>query len=94
MRVLEVEVFTNSDVAYVTKVVRVEMPVAEALRLIADNGIDESINVCANTKCGKTFTRQWGRAEKGQFRKEGLKYCSRLCARSQAARNLRKRRSS
>lgn len=47
---------------------------------------------CANEPCGQYFVRQRGRAQYGQFRTTGVKYCSRVCARSQAQRQLRRRR--
>jgi hypothetical protein len=41
---------------------------------------------CANEPCGRLFVRQEGRAEHGQHRTRGVKYCSSECARAQAYR--------
>ena len=47
---------------------------------------------CANEPCSKSFVRQRGRAKYGQFKTQGIQYCSRECARAQAQRELRRRR--
>ncbi|MFD8001173.1 hypothetical protein [Streptomyces mirabilis] len=53
---------------------------------------DATIRECANEACRRNFVRQRGRAEYGQNRTSGIKYCTRECARAQAQHELRRRR--
>jgi hypothetical protein len=52
---------------------------------------DGPIRTCANERCGKRFRRQRGRAEYGQYRTEGVRFCSRECAKAQGERERRRR---
>jgi hypothetical protein len=47
---------------------------------------------CENEPCGRLFVRQRGRAEQGHYRSEGIKYCSKHCARAKAQRQFRARK--
>jgi hypothetical protein len=49
-------------------------------------------HACANRNCDHYFIRQEGRAKAGQYRKDGVKFCSRSCARAQSQRDYREKR--
>jgi hypothetical protein len=46
---------------------------------------------CANPSCCRVFSRHKGRAAAGQYRREGIIYCSSYCARAQAQRRYREK---
>ncbi|MFK0258282.1 hypothetical protein [Streptomyces sp. NPDC090445] len=56
---------------------------------VAENA---TIRECANETCRRPYVRQRGRAEYGQNRTTGAKYCTLECARAQAQRVHRRRR--
>jgi hypothetical protein len=65
-----------------------------ALQLLNDLSNDTPYRTCANERCplpGHLFTRQRGRSQYGQHRTIGTRYCSRECAKAQAARERRRR---
>ena len=47
---------------------------------------------CANEPCGRWFSRQRGGAPAGQYRRRGVRYCSKTCAKAQSERERRERR--
>jgi hypothetical protein len=55
---------------------------------------EATVRQCANETCGLQFVRQRDRANFGQHKTQGVKYCKRSCARAQAQRELRRRRKS
>lgn len=71
-----------------------DIPLYSILCLELFNHICEeaTYRVCANERCGQLFVRQYGRAQHGQHRTKGVKYCSADCARAQAQRLYRRRK--
>jgi hypothetical protein len=47
--------------------------------------------VCANEACRRVFPRQRGRAQHGQFRTQGVAYCTPECSRAQSQRDRRRK---
>jgi len=65
---------------------------AMALQIRNDVALGTPWRVCANEPCNILFARQIGRAEAGQYREKGVKYCSKNCARAQVERERRRRK--
>jgi hypothetical protein len=63
-----------------------------ALELFNHVVASEVYRLCQNEPCGRPFVRQYGRAKKGQTRREGVMYCDHYCAQAQAQRNYRRRK--
>jgi hypothetical protein len=63
-----------------------------ALELFNHVAASEVYRRCENETCRRVFVRQYGRAEHGQTRREGVMYCSYHCAQAQAQRNYRRRK--
>lgn len=53
---------------------------------------DSELSRCQNQRCGRLFGLQEGRSQKGRHRSVGVKYCSLSCARAQAQRDYRHRK--
>jgi hypothetical protein len=66
---------------------------ATALMIQLHNVMVDGLEVryCRNESCKRPFTRQRGRARKGQYRSSGISYCDAACARAQAQRQARRR---
>jgi hypothetical protein len=66
---------------------------ASALMVQLHNLIVDGLDIrrCANETCGRPFTRQRGRALKGQYRNSGVIYCDAACAKAQMQREYRRR---
>ena len=52
----------------------------------------EFYRICESETCGQPFVRQYGRAEHGMSKREGVLYCTALCAQAQASRDYRRRK--
>lgn len=60
---------------------------------IANDVLDgANFHTCQNETCGRTFTKQRGRAQYNAHRTLGVMYCTKECAKAQAQRELRRRR--
>jgi hypothetical protein len=66
-----------------------ELCALELFNHIAENA---TYRTCENESCLRPFVRQYGRAEHGQSRLSGIKFCSYACAQAQTQRTYRRRR--
>jgi hypothetical protein len=67
--------------------------ISTALMVQLHNIVVDGIEIrrCANETCQRPFTRQRGRALKGQYRSTGIMYCDAACAKAQMQRDYRRR---
>ncbi len=74
-------------------VITLRSNLASALMVQLHNLIVDGLEIrrCANKNCGRPFTRQRGRALKGQYRNSGVIYCDAACAKAQIQREYRNR---
>jgi hypothetical protein len=68
--------------------------ISTALMVQLHNVVVDGIEIrrCANETCQRPFTRQRGRALKGQYRSTGVMYCDAACAKAQMQREHRRRK--
>jgi hypothetical protein len=64
---------------------------AMAVQIFNDISTGTAWRRCANETCGDLFARQQGRAEAGQHRTTGVRYCTNSCAKAQVERERRRR---
>jgi hypothetical protein len=70
---------------------RIRLESVLALQLFNHITSGGAYHTCRNETCRRLFVHQQGRAKAGQYRGEGVLYCSANCARAQAAREFRRR---
>jgi predicted RNA-binding Zn ribbon-like protein len=63
-----------------------------ALELFNHIGEDVPYRTCTNPTCGRLFVRQEGRAQYGQYRSDGVIFCSARCASQTKQRTYRQRK--
>jgi hypothetical protein len=75
------------------RIAAVPSSLACALMVQLHNLVVDGLEIrrCANETCGRPFTRQRGRALKGQYRTAGVIYCDAACAKAQMQREYRRR---
>lgn len=64
---------------------------AMMLQIVNDISAGTPWRRCANEPCRLPFVRQVGRADYGQYRTKGVRYCSKHCAKAQVERERRRR---
>jgi len=67
------------------------VPLETAIAVQMFNHLYEDADYRRCSFCGRTFVRQLGRAQKGQYKMRGVEYCSLSCARAAASRDYRMR---
>ena len=62
---------------------------AACLQIANDRSKAVAYLTCASETCGRTFTKQRGRAVNGEHHTKGVRFCSRACALAQTQRERR-----